>query len=288
MKKVVVTGAGGFLGRMLISKLISIPEIEVLALTSQNSKICDLFGEFENFTIADINSVERADVLINCAFPRDANGANMADGLSYIAGILKASNEKNIGAVINISSQSVYSQERDCPADESMKLNLESKYAVGKYASELLTNTLCRDIKHSNLRMASLIGVGFEQRLTNKFLKMILSGEDIIVADGQQLYSFLDVRDAADAICCMVIKSDVSWREVYNIGSTEVNGLREIADEAADIAREFGYADTKIILKNSDIKCNNSLNSELFFRDFGWKPQYFLRDSLKDILLSYI
>ena len=61
-------------------------------------------------------------------------------------------------------------------ADEQTPAVLESKYAVGKYWSELFVNTLFQGIRHTNLRMASLIGAGFDQRITNKFAKSNIVG----------------------------------------------------------------------------------------------------------------
>lgn len=61
------------------------------------------------------------------------------------------------------------------PADENTVLCLESKYAVGKYATELLVNAICgKAVLHTNIGLASLIGAGFDQRIVNKMVNQII------------------------------------------------------------------------------------------------------------------
>ncbi len=203
---ILLTGAGGFLGKHLLEVLLSQTDHSVIVLTSQGKNLCGMFPAEENrLTVVPTEQFTslpfaEIDVLVNCAFPRNEDGTKMAEGLRFIAEILNAAVDGGVGAVINISSQSVYSQQRTEPAAEDTPLNLEGKYAVGKYAAELLTNTLCAAIPHTNLRLASLIGAGFDQRVPNKLIAKALAGEELKVLTGPQYYGFLDVRDAADAI----------------------------------------------------------------------------------------
>ena len=80
------------------------------------------------------------------------------------------------------------------PATEETSLNLETKYAVGKYATELLVNKICRNIPHTNLRMASLIGEGFEQRITNKLVAKAILGGDLDIIGGETTIWLLKCR----------------------------------------------------------------------------------------------
>ena len=204
MKKIAVSGAGGFLGKHILKKIMETDHI-AYALTSKPHEIgCEL-GEQERIIFvhkdeyADV-TWEKIDVLINCAFPRNTDGNMMADGLNYIKNLLSFSVEHGVKTVINISSQSVYSQKRKEAATEKTPLDLETKYAVGKYATELLTNSICKQIPYSNIRMASLIGVGFEQRIVNKFVRQALEKKELYIKIGSQKFGFLDVEDAAEAI----------------------------------------------------------------------------------------
>ena len=217
--KILLTGAGGFLGRHIIEKSFNNKNINVIAMSSreelQNVQESNVF--FLSNTDAFNIKWNDIDVLINCAFPRNVEGKQMALGLDFTKNVLEKATKDGVGSIINISSQSVYGSKRTEVANECTMLNLESKYAVGKYAVELMTNCICKGIRHTNIRLASLIGPGFEQRLVNKFVKQSIEEKKLDLIGGKQRYGFLDVRDAAQGIIKLALNND-KWDEVYNLG----------------------------------------------------------------------
>ena len=284
---ILLTGAGGFLGTHLLEIILLQTDHSVIALTSQGDNLCKMFPSAGNrLTVIPTEQFaslpfSEIDMLVNCAFPRNEDGTKMAEGLRYIADLLKAAVDGGVRAVINISSQSVYSQQRTEPATEETPLNLEGKYAVGKYAAELLTNTLCAAVPHTNLRLASLIGAGFDQRVPNKLIAKALAGEDLKVLSGPQFYGFLDVRDAADAIT-MVINSDpTAWTEVYNLGTNEAYTLENIAKQVVEVYNQNFSVNIRYRTEPSDKPFNSALNSRKFNETFHWSPRHPLHDTIR-------
>lgn len=289
MKRILITGAGGFLGTELVRQMAGKQGVKVFALTSQKDKLKQVCGNAENVMPLERNAVfepgfsfAEIDILINCAFPRNTDGVQMADGLQYISSLLETAVAGGVKAVINISSQSVYSQMRMEPATENTELNLETKYAVGKYATELMTNSICRNIPHTNIRMASLIGAGFDQRLVNKFVKQVLAGNNLSIKGGKQLFGFLDVRDAATAIIAVAEGSD--WNEVYNLGPKRSDSLIEIAQCVQKVVAEVGFRETEIELTQTDDWQNSSMDSSRLREQFDWKEQFCLEDTIRSII----
>lgn len=287
--KILVSGAGGFLGTEIVQQFARQEDIQIIALTSQKTKLGQVVGEALNINMIDRNSIFKSDfnfsdidVLINCAFPRDVNGVQIADGLQYISDLLEYSVSGGIKSVINISSQSVYSQVRLELATEDTEINLESKYAIGKYAVELLTNNVCREIPHTNIRMASLIGAGFNQRFVNKFVKQVLAGNNLSIKGGKQMFGFLDVRDAASAIIAIALGKD--WKEVYNLGPSYSYSLLEIAQCVQNTIYEAGFKKTEIEINETDDWQNSSLDSTRLKEQFGWNEQYRLKDTILSII----
>ncbi len=286
--KIALTGAGGFLGRALLQEISKISDISAVAFTSKKEKLHAAFLDFKNITIADNRDIvnfcfQNIDILINCAFPMSAKGEEMASGLQFINTVLCTAVDSGVGSVINISSQSVYSQKRKEAADESTPPVLENEYAIGKYASELLTNSICREIPHSNLRLASLIGTDLDRRVVNKFIKQILSRQQIKIIGGSQRFGYLDVRDAAKGITKMLKVPAKKWDSVYNLGQNKAYTLLEIAECAKDVASEYGIVSDDIYIEDSDIWQNSEIDCSLFFNTFNWKPEYTLKDSTRDI-----
>ena len=280
--KIVISGAGGFLGTHLIRELLAETEDTLVALTSKPDRLAAsgrlLPVHRDAFRTIDWATV---DVLVNCAFPRNADGASLAAGMEYVSALLRSAVQGGVHSVINISSQSVYSQCREKPASEEDELSLESKYAVGKYASELLTEGLCSALPHTSLRMASLIGAHFDQRLVNKFVLQALGGQDLNITGGSQIFGFLDVRDAASGILSVLKARPSAWKPVYNLGTEEAYTLAHIAKTVCAMSGEFGERSIEFHLEPSEAAQNTSMNCSRMYEDFGWKARYRLADSVK-------
>ena len=226
-----------------------------------------------------------ADILLNCAFPRNVDGTSLAQGLAFIDAMFAAAASAGVGAVVNVSSQSVYSQHRSEPATEKTPLCLESKYAVAKYAVELLLEARCQGIPHTNIRMASLIGPGFDQRVVNKMVKKALAGERLSVQENGSRFGFLDVRDAAAGLLAVCKSNPATWKAVYNLGPDDFVSLTEIAD-CVYAAVCVGCIDQKTpLVAESDVApVFSELYCDSFKSDFPWRQVHGLSDSVKSIL----
>lgn len=285
--KIAITGAGGFLGTEILRQLSSKLDVMVYAFVFEQEKQRPTFVRSENIVPVNNSLVSEfdysdIDVLLNCAFPRNMDDASFATGLDFIQQVFSKAAEDHVKAVINISSQSVYSQKRMLAADEDAPIVLESKYAVGKYATELLVNSLFKNVRHTNLRLSSLIGAGFNQRLTNKFAMKVMAGEQITVTGGQQLFGYMDVRDAADGILqIMCNSSGKMWREKYNFETNEAYTLETLARYTYNVGQELGYQAPEIAILAGDSWQNSSVICNQFYTDFDWHPKHDLEDTLK-------
>ncbi len=285
---IALTGAGGFLGRALLDQATEYPEISVTAFTSRRELLCEQYCRWTNVAVLGNEGIsgfsfEKTDVLVNCAFPMDGKDAQLAVGLQFVRQVLESAVDSGVGAVINISSQSVYSQSRPEAADEHTPVVPESKYAVGKFASELLTNTICREIPHTSLRLASLIGTDLEQRIVNRFVRQILSGQPLHITGGSQRFGFLDVRDAAAGILKMARHPPEDWAQVYNLGRSGGETLLEIARCVRGLGMEYGFASPDIAIAPSAVWHNSELDCRRFQSAFDWRPRYPLRASVADM-----
>lgn len=252
-------------------------------LGNNNTFFCGRWFFHENGCAEDVFSNA---CIINCAFPRNTDGANVAIGLEYINSLFCAAKDYHSRAVINISSQSVYSQKRTHMADENTSLCLESEYAIGKYATELMLNSICRDLPHTNLRMSSLIGPYFNQRITNRLIDSIISEKRAIVSINKRRFGFMDVRDASDAILSLIGISPMVWKGVYCVGTGQGYSLMEIADELYTITKNvLGFFPEIQKIKTEEYG-DTSVSGDLLKRDTGFYSRLSLYDSLQNIFLS--
>lgn len=289
MKKIVITGAGGFLGTALLQRLAAQADVEVTAFTFDFERERETFVRAENIVPLDNSEAadfdySQTDVLINCAFPRNAESAVIANGLSFIADVIRKAAADKIGSLINISSQSVYNPMREKPASEEDALYLETKYAVGKYASELLTNTLCADIPHTNIRMASLIGPAFDQRVTNKMVTAALETGKLRIVDNQQYFGYIDIEDAVSGILSLLTIPASGWHAVYNLGDTRTYTLKDIAETIVSVFRSEQGKQIEIEVAADDKILNSALDGALLRNHTGFAPGITLEESISRIL----
>lgn len=283
---ILVTGAGGFLGKHIIERLPKHHHIYATSLNEGNVKQYDLtFIPNDRILTYDFSTF---DLIINCAFPRAADGVGYANGIDFLNSLFQRVEENETCGFIDISSQSLYSFTRTEPATEETQLDLGAVYDVGKYCMELLVDASLKKHKRVHLRLASLIGAGFDQRIVNRFVKSVVAGENIVVNGGQQLFGFLDVRDCADAITTVVEHwNDVDTTgAVFNIGNTGAYTLQTIAETVAAVGTEFDYNAKVIVTEGSDEWKNTSLDATKFYRTFNWQPKYSLEDTTRAIYLQ--
>lgn len=298
--KAVVSGASGYLGSKLVLELanrgfdhvcglILEPEILALRLEEYADILCFSFVSSVDWE-ATKEALEDADVLIHCAFPRAQAAAHLAAGLKYGNDLFVAARDAGCKAVINISSQSVYDSHRDYAATEDSPLVLDSTYAAGKYASELMLDDVYAGLPHTSVRLASLIGPGFDQRVPNKMVKRALAGEVITVQGGNQVFDYMDVRDAVDALCTLAASDPCSWQPVFNVGSMQPVTLLDIATLIQNtlLRRNIPAVSIDRIDGQSELTQNSSLDSSALSRTINWRPCYTIDDSICAIVINFL
>lgn len=288
--RIAITGAGGFLGKQIIKCAFENGIDEVIAITSDPIKLKTAFLNSDRMTIVDIDDFfyqgyffPPGTVFVNCLFPTNANGYQMADGLAKVDKCISRAKEAGATSVVNISSQSVYASKRKHPAKETDLLCLESAYAVGKYSSELYCNYVCEDMLHTNIRLSSLIGVGYDVRIANRLIIQALEGGTIKIVGGMQKYGLLDVKDAAGGIVELVKHSECEWKQSYNLGCNESIDLINLVRLIADVMEQYGFHIQYEVMEGFDNR-NSSIDCNRFMQDFDWSPKITLRQSITEIV----
>ena len=297
--KAVVSGASGYLGSKLVLELANRGFDQVYGLIFEPEILARRLEEYADipcfaFVASDDwegtkEALADADVLIHCAFPRAQAAEYLASGLRYGNDLFSAAREAGCKAVINISSQSVYDSHRDYAATEDSPLVLDTTYAAGKYASELMLDDVYAGLPHTSVRLASLIGPGFDQRVPNKMVKKALAGEGIVIQGGNQVFDYMDVRDAVDALCTLAASDASCWLPVFNVGSMQPVTLARMAEEMCDCFEMMllDRPQTRCI-DDSDktLNTNSSLDASRLWEFLSWKNSYSLEDTMKAIIQS--
>ncbi|MEV0571757.1 NAD(P)-dependent oxidoreductase [Micrococcus luteus] len=294
----VVTGAGGFLGSTLVRELLSTTDHEVVAASSQGPAEMKELLERPPFPrlsraphvhareeLLQEGFLQSGDVVVNCAFPWNRGGTAMAQGLEYLTQLFKAASSVDLHSFVNVSSQSVYSQARTEPAAEDSPIECDTPYSTGKYAMELAAALVLSPQVLVNARMSSLIGVGYDVRIVNRFIKKFLAGDTVTIQGGEQTFDFMDVRDAARALIAVALAGPPEGSTALNIGGGAPRTLRDIAQTVADVVRTHTEHEPRIDWEPSAGDDRTlGLDSGLLRREYDFAPRHTLEDSALNIL----
>ena len=287
--RVVVTGASGVLGQELIKRLHLEHGVSTLSISRNlersifdHDTCCTTRELFENASLIGSN-----DILVNCAFPRTTEGNALACGLDFTAKLFDIASRRRVKAVINVSSQSVYDPSRTSPASEKAPIVLKGEYAVAKYAAEKLCSSVFSSIPYSNIRLASLIGPLYKQRMVNKMLDQALSKGRLSLVESSSRYGLLDVADAAVGLAAIATSVPESWNHVYNLGIEGGYSLNDIGTEVARYAKTHQGVSVSIVASGNEGRFTNSeMSCDLFRRQFSWSPVLSLSDSLDRMVVD--
>lgn len=293
----IVTGAGGFLGSNVIHELLANSFDEVVAVTSKTEDdFASLLRQIDGgdathegrLTViepADLVSGEvlrSTDVVIGSAFPWNRGGRAMAKGLGFLFDLYEAAAQAKVRTFVNVSSQSVYSQQRTTPAHEQSDVECYSPYSTAKYAIELAGRAILPGGTLINARMSSLIGPGYDIRIVNRFIKNVLDGKPIVVQGGDQSFDFMDVRDAARALVTLGREGYLDGCQVVNVGASRQLSLVEIVETIVGVLEDEDLA-PEVQWSVGDDNRSLGLDSSLFREAYGFEANYSFEDSVRSI-----
>lgn len=295
MGDILVTGANGYLGGIVTKTIIEKTAYGILAVASSEEKVADMIKRMNirkksrirflsniNF-IKTETKLENIDGAIHLAFARRTHpAADIAESLLYAERVFKKLSASGIDRIINTSSQGIYGDVEEFKT-ENTRPAPTNHYTMAKYASEILFNSIMRDVEHhTNLRLDL---VAQSQNVIQALCQQAIEGK-IYLKGGRQCFSFIDGDDAGNAIVAMLLAAG-EWDSVYNVGwNRNRYTLLEVADIIANMTEKCGIKRPEIILDKQEISLWAGMDSSKFVEKTGWKPSKKLSDTVTQILLS--
>ncbi len=296
MKRILITGANGFLGGRVTKQLINNTNYDIVTVASSEDKVTDMIARegitqanrlhfLSNQMLLDSDTVlTNVYGAIHLAFARRACPAeDIASSLNFASAVFKKLAQSNINRVINLSSQGIYGNTEDFRTEQTPPAPT-NHYTMAKYASEVIFNTYFENSDVPNYTNMRLDLVVQSQNLVPALCRQAKSGK-IQLKGGEQRFSFIDVEDAASGVVFMLNSSD-GWEKVYNLGwNRKRYKLPEVAEIVADVAVEHGYTRPEIILDKQDISLWAGMDSSRFIMHTGWQPRIDMHDMTEQIFM---
>jgi nucleoside-diphosphate-sugar epimerase len=293
--RVLVTGAGGSLGSELIRQFSLRDEYKAIAMTSEKQKLISLSrnSNCEIFCNSELNKLENdpPDVIIHCAFARNQESRQLVTSLNFMDELLEFATNNQVGSFVYISSKSVYGQNQEPRWTEDTPVQPLSMYSMAKYSGELLTGSafyMPSRVFFTNLRLSNITGPGCYDKLLSKLVQQAINKQTITIKGGSQQFSFLDKRDAADAIVALIDKGGNKWYRTFNLGPEKIYSLTEIVNLVSEVSLRFLNEPLKIVYAPLDAPLYDGLDSSLFFNSIGWVPKYSMADTIEDVFMDYM
>lgn len=282
MKKILLTGAGGFLGRQLLWHLKESDNYFVYAVTSNVEKLSRVVSA-SNIEIVEINTevnLNEIDIVIHGAFARTGKSHDLITSLEYSNNIFQAAISNKVPAIINISSQSVYGNNENIPWTENEDMMPNDMYGLAKASSEILLKGLSKNSSTviTNIRLSSIM---INARFVNVFVQNAIDGKPINIVGGTQKVSFMDIRDAVDGIIALLDISTSKWEMAYNLGTGKQNSILEIAEIVKEVAKSYSDKEVVINIDKKDISLNPCMDVSKFTNLTSWTAQYDINEMVR-------
>jgi NAD dependent epimerase/dehydratase len=306
-RKVLVTGADGFIGSHLVEALVA-DGARVTALSLYNS--FDSFGWLDDLTAETLASITRTRVDIRDAglMRRVLNGQELVFHLaaliaiphsysapqSYVEtnilgtlNVLEAARENHVRRVVHTSTSEVYGSALTLPISELHPLQGQSPYSASKIGADMMAESFARsfDMPVVILRPFNTYGPRQSERaiiptLIRQFLDR--NCQIVKVGDTTTVRDFNFVTDTVAAFMAAGDGTKVEFGRPYNAGSGKmisVADLIEVLEEVMGTGKPVSHEQERMRPGNSEVRALQA-DSRRLFAATGWQPRSTLKQGL--------
>jgi len=307
-KKVLVTGASGFIGSHLTEELAKMG-CRVRAFIKYKSsgdlgnleelgpglleKIEIIRGDLKNpdsvkRAVKNIDVVFHLGALISIPYsyvdPREFVETNVTGTLN----ILKACQEENVKKIIITSTSEVYGTGKYTPIDEKHPLQAQSPYSASKMSADKLAESFYNtyNLPVTIIRPFNSYGPRQSRRaVIPTIIYQALTSKELSLGSLEPKRDFTYVKDTVQGFI-KVAESDNSIGEIFNISSGKTISIRELVET---IGKIIG----KELIPNKDQKKIRPEKSEVMIllgdnrkakEIIKWEPKYSLEEGLKEVV----
>ncbi len=283
-KKILLTGANGFIGRSFIENIdISIYDIFALSnekeFNGEKSQIQEYFSVdiSKPFNInIDFDAIIHMAALnvtsIQSEIPYDRFRAVNVDGTKNV--IDSCSYKK----FIYFSTANLYDKNTNLITEDS-SLMPTTHYERSKHEAELLCKEYVEKEKLIILRPVNITGVKQENRaMVPYFFSKAINNEtiEIFVPENRKI-QLLSVNDIIRSIEMIVNKENVYG--TFNLTNTDSIEIKTLAEKIVSLSN----SKSSVVCTNSNLDCNFEISSQRAKESFQWEA----KDSINSIINQY-
>ena len=285
MKKILITGSSGFIGKNLVENLLTEYKITGLSKKRKNSKLNYITKDISKITSKDFKNIfcvihlaAITDLKVCKDFPDQCITTNVLGTQK----ILEAARKNNC-KVIYASTSHVYGIPKKLPINETASTSPTSIYAGSKLAGEILCESYHKQFNMdiSIVRIFSVYGPESNNHCVIPNIVTQLKNSNIIkLGNINSRRDFIFISDIINAF--RIILNNINGFNVYNVGAEKSYSIKEIC-------KKFEKLSGKKIIIKSNLKQNRKFDAKNIVCDatklkkLGWKSKISLDKGLKNV-----
>ena len=298
MKKIIITGGAGYVGSILVPKLLDLGHkvtVYDLMIYGENTlrnhpNLIKIKGD-----IRDINLIKQSmksenfDTFIHLACISNDPSFELnptlgkSINLDAFKPLIETAIDNSVRHFIYASSSSVYGVKNEPNVNEEMSLNPLTDYSIYKAECEkILSEYESDEFITTTLRPATVCGFAPRQRLdvvVNILTNLAFHKREISIFGGDQLRPNIDIIDMANAyISILDAPVEKINKEIFNVGGKNFS-VKEIANKVKNIIGN----DVILITTPSDDNRSYHISSDKIKELIHFSPKFEIEDSIMSL-----
>ena len=302
-KRVIVTGAGGFIGSHLTERLVELGAdvrafVHYNALGSRGwldqSAVQDEVHVFAG-DVTDRDSIKQAmqgreivfhlAALIAIPYSYQAPLSYVRTNVEGTLNVLQAARDAGVERVVHTSTSEVYGTAQSVPIDETHPLQGQSPYSASKIGADKMAEAFFRSFGLSVVTVRPFNTYGPRQSaraIIPTIITQLFAGQAVRLGSLNPTRDFNFVTNIVDGFVLAASTPKASGRTI-NLGSGNEISIGDLAQLIARLAHmpiRIESDEVRVRPKGSEVErllAGNQLARELL----GWKPQINLEDGLQ-------
>ena len=273
MKKILITGSSGLIGKNLVENLLAEYNITGLSKQQKSSKSNHIIKDISKITSKDFKNIFciiHLAAITDLKVCKDYPDQCIATNVLGTQKILESARKNNC-KVIYASTSHVYGIPKKLPINETTSTSPTSMYAGSKLAGEILCESYHNqfDMDISIARIFSVYGPkSGKQYVLSNILSQLKKSNIIKLGNINSRRDFIFISDVINAF--KIILNNINGFNIYNVGAEKSYSIKEIC-------KKFEKLHGKKIIIKSTVKQNSKFDAKNIVCDatklkkLGWK-----------------
>jgi nucleoside-diphosphate-sugar epimerase len=286
--RILVTGAGGFIGGALAHGLMATRDHEVIGMyckTLPDLKVPGLKMQQCDLTYG-VNLDGPVDFIVHCAALQEFEGIPVNDyvtaNLAIIENVARYGKQAGVKGVIFASSISLHGEITCGVVDEHTDRTNPTVYGISKYLCEAVLQDYEAYFPVVALRLCGVVGRGAKNIWLSKVRALAERGEDITIFNPDKQFNNILHTDDLLHFLLLLIEKGFTGFNAFPVASIESLSMRDVVNEIVE-----GLNSHSRIIDKGPSGNPFLISSEYAINRFGYIPSKVL-DSLRKFTVSAV